>query len=213
MVHDSEDKIFTLDKEYRSISIEPKEENGELILEGYAVVFDTPTLIGDEKRGFYEVIAKGSIDESALKDVPLRYNHDDKNLILARTRNKSLELKIDDHGLFIRAKLQANVQQHKDIYEMVKSGLLSSMSFAFTVKEQKIDRSGTIPKRIITKVDKLYDTSIVDFPAYEATEIHARSIDLVEQEISSLDKEEMKKRNSAVELERLKAKIRLSLIN
>ena len=201
-----------MEKEYRSLNIESKEENGELILEGYAITFSKPTLIGDEKRGFYEEIAPNALDETDLKDVPFKWNHSDTPFVLARTRNKSLELKVDEHGLFIRAKLLPNVQQHRDVYELVKSGLVDRMSFAFTIGEQKIDRSGNLPKRIITKIDKLFDVSAVTTPAYDSTELHARSLEIVEQEISSLDKEESEKRNSEVELEKLKTKIRLSLI-
>lgn len=202
------------DKEYRSAEgFVSKEENDELILEGYAVVFDSPTLIGQEERGkgYYEVIAKGAIGAEALKDVPLRYNHSDRNVILARTRNKSLELIVDDHGLFVRAKLQPNVQQHRDIYEMVKSGLLSSMSFAFTVKDYVIDRSGKLPKKTITKIDRLYDVSAVDVPAYDATELYARSVESLEKELASLDNEE-KQTSEDVELLKYKLKCKLNLM-
>ena len=195
------------EKEYRSLNITSKEENNELILEGYAVVWDSPTVIGQEERGkgFYEVIAKGAIGAEALKDVPLKYNHDNGTLILARTRNSSLELKTDDKGLFIRAKLLPEVQTHRYVYNMVKNGLLDKMSFAFTIKDYVIDRSGNLPKKTITKVDRLYDVSVVDIPAYNDTEIHARRLEKVEQEIKTIE-------NSEVELEKLKAKIRLSLI-
>lgn len=201
-----------MEKEYRSLNIESKEENGELILEGYAVVFNSQAMIGDEKRGFYEEIAPNALDNTDLKDVPLKWNHSDTPFVLARTRNKSLELKVDDHGLFIRAKLLSNVQQHRDVYEMVKNGLVDKMSFAFTIGEQKIDRSGSIPKRIITKIDKLFDVSAVTTPAYSTSELHARSIEMVEQEIATIEQQESEKRNSEVELEKLKCRIRLSLI-
>jgi len=212
-----------MEKEYRSAlsSVELREEESKLILEGYAIVFDAETLIGVDEpgKGYYETIAKGSIDSSALKDVPLRYNHSNENYILARTRNNSLTLTIDEKGLFIHAELQANVQSHRDAYNMVKSGLLDKMSFAFTVKEHEIDKSGKLPRRRITKIDKLFDVSIVDTPAYDATEIHARSLALVETELKALDNEEQRKslenekeaNQKALELEKLKIKIRLGL--
>ena len=204
-----------MEKEFRNSNLGYQEnENQEMILEGYAVVWDSETLMGTEERGYYEVIAKGSIDESALKDVPFKVNHNDINLILARTRNDSLQLSIDDKGLFFRAKLQNDVQSHVEIYNMVKTGLLDKMSFAFTVKEHEIDRSGKLPRRTIKKIDKLFDISVVTVPAYDATDVQARSIELVETSIESLENE---KRSSdedalkALELEKLKIQIKLSL--
>lgn len=203
------------EKEYRSAAgaLNIKEEDDKLILEGYAVVFDTPTTIGQEERGkgYYEVIAKGAIDASALKDVPLKYNHDNGTLILARTRNGSLELKIDDKGLFIRAKLLPEVQTHRDVYTMVKNGLLDKMSFAFTVKDYIIDRSGSLPKKVITKIGKLYDVSVVDIPAYDDTEIHARSVESLEKELALLDSKE-KQTSEDVELLKYKLKCKLNLM-
>lgn len=210
-----------MEKEYRNLaeSISIKEDEDKLILEGYAVVFDSETFLGSEERGYYEVIDRNAIDSSALKDVPLKYNHSNENYILARTRNNSLQLNIDDKGLFIHAELQPNVQQHRDVYNMVQSGLLDKMSFAFVVKEHEIDRSGKFPRRIIKKIDKLFDVSIVDTPAYDATSIQARSLDLVEAEIKASEDEEQRKlleneqeaNQKALELFKLKTKILLGL--
>lgn len=57
---------------------------------------------------------------------------------------------------------------------MVRSGLLDKMSFAFTVKKQSWDRNGNIPVRRIESIDRLYDVSVVDTPAYEGTSIYSR---------------------------------------
>ena len=201
-----------LDKEFRSSNIEYREEEEKLILEGYAIIWNTETLIGDEARGFYESIDRNAIDPSALKDCCLKYNHDNGTFILARVRNKSLQLTMDDKGLFMRAELQANVQQHRDVYNMVQSGLLDKMSFAFTVKNQIVNRSKDLPSRKITKIGKVFEISIVDIPAYDDTSVYARSLEMVEKEIESLEKEEQRSAMEDVELEKLKAKIRLSLI-
>lgn len=211
-----------LDKEYRSIDGLgfQESESKEMILEGYAIVFNTPTLIGDEERGYYEVIDNHALDEADIKDVPFKVNHNDINLILARTRNGSLQLSIDDKGLFFRAKLQDNVQSHCEIYNMVKTELLDKMSFAFTVKEHELVRSGKIPTRIIKKIDKLFDISVVTVPAYDATTVQARSIEAVETALTSLENEERQslekekaeqEAKQALELEKLKIKIRLGI--
>ena len=200
-----------MEKEYRSLDIDIKEDGEKLILEGRPIVFESETLIGDEERGFYEVIDKNAIDMSALKDCCLKYNHENSTLILARVRNKSLQLSIDEKGVLMRAELQPNVQQHRDIYNLVKSRLLDSMSFAFTVKEQQVERSGRLPKRRITKIGRIFEISIVDTPAYSDTEIHARSLEMVEQEIATIESEERNSEKAKADLEKLKIKIKLNL--
>ena len=86
-------------KEIRMSEVRLEEAEDKMILEGYAIVYDTETLIGSEDYGFREVVKRGALNESAIKDVPLKYNHVDSFLILARTKNGSLTLTSDDKGL------------------------------------------------------------------------------------------------------------------
>ncbi len=164
-------------------------ENTEekMVLEGYAMLFNQETLIGDEVKGYIESIDAHALDTANMKDVPMKYNHNDSFLIIARTRNGSLKLIVDEIGLKVRAEL-IDTESNKDIYKMVKAGLLDKMSFAFTVKSQKFDRTGTVPKRVILEIDRLYDVSIVDIPAYDQTSIvAARSLSLVDTELEAMD--------------------------
>ena len=115
--------------------------------------------------------------------------HFPAQFILARTRNKSLELIPDVKGLFMRAKLQSDVAQHRDVYNLVKSGLISQMSFAFNVLDEKVERRDGKTHRIIKKIGRLADVSIVDVPAYEQTSVLARSLELVDTELRALDSE------------------------
>lgn len=171
-----------------------EEDEQKMVLEGYAIVFNQETLIGDKEKGFIESIDRNALTNANMKDVPMKYNHDDSFLIIARTRNNSLRLTVDDIGLKVRAEL-IDTDSNKDIYKMVKAGLLDKMSFAFTVSSQKIDRSGDIPKRTITGIDRLYDVSIVDLPAYDQTSIVVgRSLALVDTELMSMDMEDQKKK-------------------
>jgi HK97 family phage prohead protease len=173
-------------------------EEGQMILEGYALVFGEETLIGDEKNGFIETIDRDALSKTNMKDVPMKYNHDDSFLIIARTRNKSLQLSVDEKGLKVRAEL-IDTESNKDIYKMVRAGLLDKMSFAFTVNSQKIDRSGEIPKRTITGIDRLFDVSIVDLPAYDQTSIViGRSLALVDTELKAMDMEDQAKEAEAI---------------
>ena len=173
-------------KEIRLADVRFEESDGKMILEGYAIVFEQETLIGDEERGFKEVISRTALTDTLMKDVPLKYNHMDSFLILARTKNKSLSLSIDNIGLKIHAEL-IDTHSNEDVYKMVRAGLLDKMSFAFTVKKQSWDRSGDIPVRRIESIDRLYDVSVVDLPAYAGTSIYSRSLELVETELRAME--------------------------
>ena len=173
-------------KEIRLAEMRFEEAEGKMILEGYAIVFEQETLIGDEERGFKEVISKTALTDTLMKDVPLKYNHMDSFLILARTKNKSLSLSIDNIGLKVHAEL-LDTHTNEDVYKMVRAGLLDKMSFAFTVSKQTWDRSEKIPVRRIESIERLYDVSVVDSPAYEGTSIYSRSLDLAEAELNAMD--------------------------
>lgn len=163
-----------------NLEVRASEENDEkMIVEGYAVVFDSPAT-----HGFTEIIDRNAFNGCDMKDVCLKYNHDDSHLILARTRNKSLSLSIDDKGLFIRAEL-IDTTSNRDIYKMIDAGLLDKMSFAFTVEEEKWDLA--TDTRTILKIDKLFDVSVVDTPFYDTTSIYARALSTLESEKEKLD--------------------------
>jgi len=161
-------------------------EDGVMTLEGYAIVFNQETLIGDEDYGFIEEVDACALAESVIKDVPMKYNHMDNFLIIARTKNNSFQLSIDEIGLKVRAEL-LDTNTNQDIYKMVRSGLLDKMSFAFTVDEQEWNYEGKIPKRKITKINRLYDVSVVDTPAYDQTSIYARSLESMELELKAME--------------------------
>ena len=173
-------------KETRLAEVRFEENEGKMILEGYAIVFEQETLIGDEERGFKEVISRTALTETLMRDVPLKYNHMDSFLILARTKNKSLVLEVDNIGLKVRAEL-LDTHSNEDVYKMVRAGLLDKMSFAFTVAKQSWDRSGKVPVRRIESIDRLYDVSVVDVPAYEGTSIYSRSLELVDAELRAME--------------------------
>ena len=184
-------------KETRLANVELREDEGKMILEGYAILFEEETLIGDEEHGFKEIIDKNALNETLMKDVPMKYNHMDNFLIIARTKNKSLTLSVVDKGLKIYAEL-LDTSSNQDVYKMVKAGLLDKMSFAFTVAKQSWDRSGKTPIRRILGIERLYDVSVVDLPAYEATSIYARSLELVDAELKTMDLEEQNRKKEII---------------
>ena len=114
-------------KEIRKLDMQFRAENsedGKMEIKGYAAVFNSP-----ETYGYTEVISDRAFDEADMSDVVLRYNHNDSFMVLARTRNKSLELNVDEKGLFIDAKLQDDITDHKNIFNAIKSGLIDKQSF------------------------------------------------------------------------------------
>ncbi|MBR4178019.1 MAG: HK97 family phage prohead protease [Bacilli bacterium] len=161
-------------KEIRKLDMQFRAENsedGKMEIKGYAAVFNSP-----ETYGYTELISERAFDEADMSDVVLRYNHNDSFMVLARTRNKSLELNVDEKGLFIDATLQEDITDHKNIFNAIKSGLIDKQSFAFVVDEDEYDYD--TDTRTITKIGKVYDVSVVDQPFYNATDVSvARDLD------------------------------------
>ena len=178
-----------LEKETRLASIEGfsielregEEESGVMKASGYPVVFDQESFIGWEGRGFYESIDPHAFDGADMSDVCLRYNHSDNFMIMARTRNKSLRLTIDERGLHMDSDL-IPTSFNKDMYLATRAGLLTEGSFAFTVKRDDREKraDGFIHRRIL-EIGKLFDVSICDNGAYgDKTAIYARSLEQAE---------------------------------
>ena len=186
--------------EQRIVEIRAVDSEDKMLIEGYAITYDQPATHQYGQRKFTEVIRKGALDKTDMKDVPLRYNHNDTWLIMARTRNKSLQLIKDDIGLKIQAEL-LDTQSNRDIYKSIQEGLVDKMSFAFTVADGGdtwiFGENETV--REVTNIAKLYDVSVVDTPFYDSTSIYARSLELLDSEKRRLD--------SLSEIETLKQKI------
>jgi len=155
-----------------------EDDTESLVIEGMPCVFDTETILYKGKYWeFREKIAKDAFNEADMTDVIFNYNHGGR--VFARTRNKSLDLEIKNNGLQMVATLKKEDRGHEELYSDIQSGLIDKMSFAFTVKEsrmEEIERSDepNLEIRTITKIDKLYDVSAVDIPAYDTTSISAR---------------------------------------
>ena len=155
------------EKEIRKLDIQfraEKTEDEKMEIKGYAAVFDSP-----ETYDYTEVIAPTAFDEADMSDVALRYNHNDSFMVLARTRNKSLQLNVDEKGLFMNATLQDDITEHRDIFNAIKSELIDKQSFAFTVEEDEYDYD--TDTRTITRIGKLFDVSVVDQPFYNSTDV------------------------------------------
>ena len=155
----------------RAVDVPGQEaEEQELYVEGYAVRFDSPTVLFEYGGTEYkEQIDRHAFDGALMEDVIFNYNHGGK--VLARTRNDTLWLTVDDTGVFVRARLDGTEEGRK-LYEEIAGGYIDRMSFAFTVREEGYDEESHL--WTIYKVKRLYDVSAVDIPAYDDTSIAAR---------------------------------------
>ena len=141
-------------------------------IEGYAVVFDTPTMLDKDLytgTEFYEVISRNAFDGCDLSDVILNVDHE--GTPLARTRAGTLMLTPDAHGLKVSATLSTG--RGRELWEDIAAGNLDKMSFAFTVSDEDYDSK--THTRTIQKIGKLWDVSVVTRPAYEQTCVYARA--------------------------------------
>lgn len=163
-----------------NVSVRAEDDASKMIIEGYPIVFDKEAYIQGWDGGFYEKVDQHAFDNADMSDVCLKYNHNDDFFILARTRNKSLVLTPDEHGVFMHAEL-INTTQNKDVYEMVKSELLTEGSFAFTVSDETEEIIDEEIHRTITGIGKLFDVAICPNGAYgDLTEIYARSYEALD---------------------------------
>ena len=193
-------------KEIRKLDLQFRAEDNpeEMKIKGYAVVFNSP-----ETYGYTETIDSHALDDADMSDVVLRYNHEDTFMVLARTRNKSLNLNVDDKGLLMEAKLQDDISQHKDIFNAIKSGLIDKQSFAFTVDEDSYDYD--TDTRTILKIGKVYDVSVVDQPFYNATDVSLASANdefmKRREELRKQHEEELEKNARLEELRKAKDRV------
>lgn len=192
-------------RQYRNIEVRALSANDdEKIVEGYATTFNDPyTLYSFEDYEVREQVDAHAFDEADLGDVIMQYDHQGR--VFARTSNETLRLSVDDHGLKIRADL-GGTEIGRQLYEEIKGGYTSKMSFGFTVKadERLIteEDSKTTVLRTITKIGKLYDVSAVSLPANDATSISARSYG--EGVIAELTEEHRKAQERARRIQKIK---------
>ena len=170
-------------RQYRNIkeiriaeATEGEEKNYKV--RGYATTYNEPyTLYADEDIEIREQVAPDAFKDADISDVIMQYNHEGR--VFARTRNNTLSLESDDHGLLIEADL-GGTEIGRQLYEEIDGGYTDRMSFGFTVdgeevEEQREKGKRTIFIRTITRIGKLYDVSAVSIPANDGTEISARS--------------------------------------
>lgn len=162
-------------KELRISEIRANEPAGSdgLILEGMPIVYDQPTTINDPAGKYIEIIRSGALDQADLSDARLLYNHDLNKVPLARTP-KTMQFLKDPAGLKMVANLP-DTTEAKSVHTAVMRGDLSGMSFAFKVPPGGDSYDAATNTRTINKIEKVYEISVVPFPAYPQTSVEARA--------------------------------------
>lgn len=197
------------EREYRGITIDSFAASDDgYVVEGYATTFNDPY---EMWCGEYEQVDSRAFDGADMSDVIFQFDH--AGMVMARQRNNTLQLEVDEHGLHVRADLGGS-QQGRDLHEAIKAGLVDRMSWGFTVAEDGWEYDRNTRTATITKVGKVYDVSAVSIPANDGTEISARSYlnGVIEQRKREDEKQELLKRQKDAE-EREKLAMRVQLLN
>lgn len=165
------------EREYRalaaplSVQQAAKRIDTDYYVEGYATTFDKPYLLYElDGVKFYERIDAHALDGADMSDVIMQYDHEGR--VFARQSNKTLILVPDHKGLLVAADL-GRTDLARGLHQDIEAGMITKMSWAFTVKEDTYDRA--THTRTILKIKKVYDVSAVSIPANGDTEISARN--------------------------------------
>lgn len=176
-----------------SIEFRKTEDNESRTVEGLAAVFNQETDLG----WYVESIDSKAFEGADIEDVILNLNHND-DFVLAGTRNGTLKLELREDGLYQTSSI-IDTMQGNDVLKLVKEGLINKMSFAFTVDEDEWNEVDGVDHRKITKIGKLYDVSLVSFPAYPQTYVGLRN----KEDLDELAKIHLKRKEQDKRMEEL----------
>lgn len=183
-------------------------ESGNIIT-GRPIVYNSRTNIGY----FDEIIESGALNNTDLTDVRFLVNHDTSKIPLARSRrnngNSTMQLSVDNDGMAIKVVLDTeNNSEARSLYSAVQRGDITGMSFMFGVDDEEWEGLDTEhPTRHIRSISSVVEVSAVTFPAYESTEINARSKEALDNARSALESaRQLEARSVDTDLELAKAK-------
>ncbi len=161
----------------RSASFELGEHTDGMTLEGYAAVFDSPTRIDSWEGTFDEIVARGAFRSSINNATPvLQFDHGRDPATGTLPIGEIEDLREDDHGLFVRARLNGDDYRIPPIRNAIKSGAVDGMSFRFRVDSDTWadGAKGQPPTRTIREAT-VFELGPVVFPAYAATSVGVRT--------------------------------------
>lgn len=201
--------------EQRSYNFEVRAEETEQgnIITGRPIVYNSRTDMG----WFDEIIEAGALMNTDLTDVRFLVNHDTSKIPLARSRrnngNSTMHLTVDEAGMSIRVTLDTeNNSEARALYSAVQRGDISGMSFMFGISDEEWENlESDHPTRHIRAISTVVEVSAVTFPAYESTEINARSKEALDNARLAVETARSKEQTSVDtdELELLKEKTKI----
>lgn len=203
-----------LEQRAYNFEIRADDIEGEKIITGRPIVYGSKTDLG----WFDEIIESGALDGADLKDVRFLVNHDVSRIPLARSRRNNgkstMQLSVDQFGMNLDwVKLDTeNNSEARALYSAVQRGDITGMSFMFSVDSDEWENLETEhPTRRIKKIGSVVEVSAVTFPAYDATEIYARSKEALDNARSAMEIARQQRATSVDtdELELLKEKIKI----
>lgn len=196
------------DREYRTLNleVEKREEDSEpsYIVRGYASTFEPYVLFTDGEIEYKEQIDPKAFDECDMTDVVFRVDHE--GAVYARSSAGTLEVGVDEHGLYDRADLSKTAKA-RELFEDIQAGNYPKQSFAFTVKEDSYNKE--THTRTILKIAKLYDVSPVSFPANPTTELDVATRDYFNGVIEMERAERLEAEKREKDKKRLELKLKL----
>lgn len=189
-------------------------ENGEKIITGRPIVYNSRTDIGY----FDEIIEVGALDGADLTDVRFLVNHNTDMIPLARSRrnngNSTMKMTPDLQGLYLDF-VKLDVENNMDaraLYSAVQRGDITGMSFMFSIDDEEWENlESDHPTRHIKKIGSVVEVSAVTWPAYESTEINARSkvaLDNARSTVETVRQQREQSVETGSELELAKAKFK-----
>lgn len=160
----------------------------QMVIEGYFAVFNRETELW---RGAFEEIAPGAFDNTLGNDIRALANHDTM-FVLGRNKSRTLELKVDSHGLWGQVKINPDDVDAMNLYARVKRGDVDQCSFGFNILREEEDwrADGTV-KWTIKEID-LHEVSVVTFPAYADTGVQARQAQVEQHRNRQLEQRKQK---------------------
>lgn len=186
------------------IPTDNKRIDSDYYVEGYATTFE-PYVLYRGENPIYEHIHREAFSKTKMDDVIFQFNHEGR--VLARMSNGTLILEVDDHGLFIACDLSKTAYS-REIYEDIKCGNVTKMSWGFFVAEDGEHFDASTRTINVTDVSEILDVSAVSIPANNQTSISARCKQFEEFERKAQELKEEQKRK---EKEYLAKKLRLEI--
>lgn len=187
------------EREYRSMELRIGGAEDSYLVEGYASTFQPYVLFQRDGVDYSEQIAPTAFDETDMSDVVFRVDH--TGSVYARTSAGTVELGVDEHGLWNRTDL-SKTRKGRELFEDIEAGNYSKMSFAFTVAEDHYDKA--THTRVIDRIAKLYDVSPVSFPANPGTELSVTTRDYFDGVIEMEKAERLERERREAQIKKIK---------